>query len=323
MTVDKDLEGQLQGKVKWFNVKKGFGFITRNDSGEDIFVHRTELAKDKSKRLCRSLEEGELVDFELKMGKKGAEAARVVRRTAVTEGKYHHPNSQVHKGQHRWSRGGNPQHPNQHGEGNQHRFRGWWNQSGRRRDHRHYPLDHSRPVFPPGFQGRPGTPPRLYRRPVLFPHPSQPQRSSGGASPWGPHWPGHSARSGYGPGGSRGKHPRHCWEGDQARWWHRAAGIPEPTPIHHRGGGVPGNTMATEATGTTGANDKVARVADPVNIPAGEVNAKLVSEAINFILVAGKTTGCNVSDDKLQSAAEQILTVLWPMLTPLKMQQQK
>mmetsp|Transcript_21869 Transcript_21869/g.59882 ORF Transcript_21869/g.59882 Transcript_21869/m.59882 type:complete len:117 (-) Transcript_21869:80-430(-) len=52
---------QISGKVKWFNVKKGYGFITPSTGGEDIFVHQTAIHAEG----FRSLAEGEEVFFEI------------------------------------------------------------------------------------------------------------------------------------------------------------------------------------------------------------------------------------------------------------------
>lgn len=60
------------GKVKWFNNEKGYGFI-ESDGGEDIFVHFTAIQGDGYK----SLEEGKAVTFEVVEGNRGAQAANV------------------------------------------------------------------------------------------------------------------------------------------------------------------------------------------------------------------------------------------------------
>ena len=61
-----------KGKVKWFNEKKGFGFIERED-GDDIFVHFSAIQGDGFK----TLSEGQSVEFEVVEGKKGFQAANV------------------------------------------------------------------------------------------------------------------------------------------------------------------------------------------------------------------------------------------------------
>lgn len=63
-----------QGKVKWFNDTKGFGFITRDD-GTDIFVHHTAIQGSGFK----SLAEGDMVSFDSENGPKGLKAVNVVK----------------------------------------------------------------------------------------------------------------------------------------------------------------------------------------------------------------------------------------------------
>lgn len=60
--------------VKWFNPEKGFGFIAR-ESGDDIFVHFSDIAGDGYK----TLDEGETVSFEVAEGDRGPQAANVTR----------------------------------------------------------------------------------------------------------------------------------------------------------------------------------------------------------------------------------------------------
>ena len=62
------------GTVKWFNDKKGFGFISI-EGGEDIFVHHTAIQSDG----FRTLEEGDNVEFEIVQGDKGNKAENVKR----------------------------------------------------------------------------------------------------------------------------------------------------------------------------------------------------------------------------------------------------
>ena len=64
----------VKGKVKWFNGKKGYGFIAA-ESGEDVFVHFSEIQLDGYK----TLEEGQNVEFEIEKDSKGPKAKKVVR----------------------------------------------------------------------------------------------------------------------------------------------------------------------------------------------------------------------------------------------------
>ena len=68
----------MDGTVKWFNRKKGFGFISSAD-GPDVFVHFSEIADDSSK----VLNEGDQVQYELVQGEKGPKAASVIRKPEV------------------------------------------------------------------------------------------------------------------------------------------------------------------------------------------------------------------------------------------------
>ena len=62
------------GTVKWFNDSKGYGFISPEDAGKDLFVHHSAIAGDGFK----SLTEGVKVEFEAAEGPKGPEAKNVV-----------------------------------------------------------------------------------------------------------------------------------------------------------------------------------------------------------------------------------------------------
>lgn len=63
------------GKVKWFNAKKGYGFITA-DTGEDVFVHFSEIQDGGYK----TLDEGQAVEFEVIKDAKGFKAKNVVKK---------------------------------------------------------------------------------------------------------------------------------------------------------------------------------------------------------------------------------------------------
>ncbi len=64
----------MQGKVKWFNPEKGYGFI-EVDEGKDVFVHYSEIQEEGFK----NLEEGQDVEFEVVEGNRGPQAANVVK----------------------------------------------------------------------------------------------------------------------------------------------------------------------------------------------------------------------------------------------------
>jgi len=63
------------GTVKWFNDAKGYGFITPDGGGDDLFVHHTGIAGSGYK----SLAEGAKVEFEIVQGQKGPQAAEVTK----------------------------------------------------------------------------------------------------------------------------------------------------------------------------------------------------------------------------------------------------
>jgi len=63
-----------EGTVKWFNDRKGYGFISRAE-GEDVFVHFSNIAQGG----FRSLEEGDKVSFEVEQGERGSHAVNVTK----------------------------------------------------------------------------------------------------------------------------------------------------------------------------------------------------------------------------------------------------
>ena len=62
-----------QGTVKWFNSEKGFGFITPDEGGKDVFVHHSAITGSGYK----ALEEGQRVSFDVGQGQKGPQADNV------------------------------------------------------------------------------------------------------------------------------------------------------------------------------------------------------------------------------------------------------
>lgn len=63
----------MQSRVKWFNNSKGFGFIENREGEKDIFVHYKQIRGDGYK----SLQEGQMVEFEIEQGPKGPQAVNV------------------------------------------------------------------------------------------------------------------------------------------------------------------------------------------------------------------------------------------------------
>ena len=62
-----------RGTVKWFSDQKGYGFITPDEGGEDLFIHHSNIETEG----FRSLQEGQTVEYEATQGRKGLEATKV------------------------------------------------------------------------------------------------------------------------------------------------------------------------------------------------------------------------------------------------------
>ncbi len=65
----------VKGTVKWFNDRKGFGFITPESGEKDAFVHHTNIVKKADE--FATLSEGDVVEFDIEAGPKGPQAVRV------------------------------------------------------------------------------------------------------------------------------------------------------------------------------------------------------------------------------------------------------
>jgi len=68
----------MRGTVKWFNATKGFGFIAPDGGPSDVFVHVTEVQKAN----ISNLNEGDILEFEMGMGKNGRESAMNIRKVS-------------------------------------------------------------------------------------------------------------------------------------------------------------------------------------------------------------------------------------------------
>ncbi|HCH0915258.1 TPA: cold-shock protein [Vibrio parahaemolyticus] len=67
------MSAKITGSVKWFNETKGFGFLSQDNGGQDVFVHFNAIVADGFKTLT----EGQKVSFNVEQGKKGPQATEV------------------------------------------------------------------------------------------------------------------------------------------------------------------------------------------------------------------------------------------------------
>ena len=73
----KVIGSRVSGTVKWFNVKRGFGFVTPDGAREEIFVHHSSIVRNNPRKYLRSLGDGERVEFNVVKGRKGDMAINV------------------------------------------------------------------------------------------------------------------------------------------------------------------------------------------------------------------------------------------------------
>ncbi|ELU02551.1 hypothetical protein CAPTEDRAFT_58131, partial [Capitella teleta] len=73
----KVISSKVTGAAKWFNMRRGYGFINRDDTQEDVFVHHTAIVKNDPHKYLRSIGDGEKVEFDVMKTEKSNQAANV------------------------------------------------------------------------------------------------------------------------------------------------------------------------------------------------------------------------------------------------------
>ena len=79
----KVIAKRVLGSVVWFTEKNGYGFISRHDTQEDVFVHHTAIILENSRKYQGGMDKGETVEFDVVQGERGIEAANVTRPAGV------------------------------------------------------------------------------------------------------------------------------------------------------------------------------------------------------------------------------------------------
>ena len=110
----KVIGSRVTGTVKWFNVKRGFGFITHDGTREDIFAHHSSIVRNNPRKYLRSLGDGERVEFNVVKGRKGVMAINVTgpRGANVVGSRYAANIDELNPRHHESSLGGNRQRRN-------------------------------------------------------------------------------------------------------------------------------------------------------------------------------------------------------------------
>lgn len=96
----KVMANRVQGSVKWFNIKHGYGFISRHHTQEDAFVHHMAITGNNPHKYLRRVGEGEMVEFNMVQGERGTEAANVTKPAGapVKKSRYAANHPSLHQG---------------------------------------------------------------------------------------------------------------------------------------------------------------------------------------------------------------------------------